>query len=536
MQYIIGIDIGTTNTKAVAFTTDGKVLGSAGASYPVFTDAGGRHELDPDQLLDAVVSALGEVRRRLAAPVIGDLAGISFSCAFHSLIVIGEGGKPLTHAMTWADLRPSAQANALRGSEAGDRIYRHTGVPIHAMSPLCKLLWLKAAQPDLFQRGVRFISIKEYIWWRLFGKYQVDHSLASATGLLDIRRLEWYPESLALAGIQPGQLSTPVPVTHIETELLPEARRLLAGGSTGGVNDDAGRVGDPLPEGVRFIIGGGDGAMANLGSGAVRHGETALTIGTSGAIRMTVTRPEDDPQARVFNYIIADGYYICGGATNNGGNVLQWYIDRVMGCGTASGGGRATVEKGEGSGEKGGAGENEKEDDLHRRIAEADHIAPGCEGLIFLPYLQGERAPVWNADAKGVFFGVRSIHDHRHFLRACMEGISYSLYQIGVSLAETVGPIEHIYASGGFTRSAAWLQMVADIFGKKVYVTGLADASAVGAAMIGMYACGLISDPGAAASLVTVVQTYEPNAALHTVYRENYQIFTQLYGRLKDLM
>ena len=541
MQYIIGIDIGTTNTKAVAFTTEGKVLGSAGASYPVFTDAGGRHELDPDQLLAAVVSALRGVRRALAgagAPGIGGaegtpvagvggegLAGISFSCAFHSLIVIGEGGKPLSHAMTWADLRPSAQANALRGSEAGDRIYRHTGVPIHAMSPLCKLLWLKATQPDLFQRGVRFISIKEYIWWRLFGKYQVDHSLASATGLLDIRRLEWYPESLALAGIRPGQLSTPVPVTHIETELLPEARRLLAGGGVGEANGDAGRTsgdagraGEALPEGIRFIIGGGDGAMANLGSGAVRHGETALTIGTSGAIRMTVTRPEDDPLARVFNYIISDGYYICGGATNNGGNVLQWYIDRVMG------GGQATGEK------EGG------EDDLHRRIAEADHVAPGCEGLIFLPYLQGERAPVWNADAKGVFFGVRSLHDHRHFLRACLEGVSYSLYQIGVSLAETVGPIEHIYASGGFTRSTVWLQMVADIFGKKVHVTGLADASAVGAAMIGMYACGLISDPGAAASLVTVVQTYEPNAALHTVYRENYQIFTQLYGRLKDLM
>jgi gluconokinase len=499
MQYIIGIDIGTTNTKAVAFTTDGKVLGSAGASYPVFTDAGGRHELDPGQLLHAVVSALGEVRKGIAgmgAAGAGEegLAGISFSCAFHSLIVIGEAGKPLTQAMTWADLRPAAQANALRGSEAGNRIYRHTGVPIHAMSPLCKLLWLKETQPDLFQRGVKFISIKEYIWWRLFGKYQVDHSLASATGLFDIRQLEWYRESLSLAGIEPGRLSAPAPVTHVETELLPEARQLLRGG--GGWDE-------PLPEGVPFVIGGGDGAMANLGSGAVHHGETALTIGTSGAIRMTVTRPEDDAQARVFNYILSDGYYICGGATNNGGNVLQWYIDRVMGGG---------------------------------EIAEADQIAAGCEGLIFLPYLQGERAPVWNAGAKGVFFGVRSLHDHRHFLRACLEGVSYSLYQIGVSLAETVGPIEHIYASGGFTRSAAWLQMVADIFGKKVHVSSVADASAIGAAMIGMYACGLISDLGVAASLVTVVKTYEPNAALHSVYQENYHIFTQLYGRLKDLM
>jgi len=535
MQYIIGIDIGTTNTKAVAYTTDGKVLGSAGASYPVFTDAAGRHELDPEQLLQAVFSALGEVRRAMAGAGAGTAgspspvgsanesgrpkvvsvtpwpvgsateAGISFSCAFHSLIVIDESGKPLTKAMTWADLRPAAQANALRGTEAGDRIYRHTGVPIHAMSPLCKLLWLKETQPDLFQRGAKFISIKEYIWWRLFGQYQVDHSLASATGLFDIRKLEWYPESLALAGIEAGQLSAPVPVTHVETELLPEARQMLRGvGGADRTDGDGGGGDETLREGVRFVIGGGDGAMANLGSGAVHHGETALTIGTSGAIRMTVTRPEDDAKARVFNYILADGYYICGGATNNGGNVLQWYIDRIMG-----GGGR---------------------------IEEAEQVVAGCEGLIFLPYLQGERAPVWNAGAKGVFFGVRSLHDHRHFLRACLEGVSYSLHQIGVSLAETVGPIEQIYASGGFTRSAAWLQMVADIFGKKVHVSGVADASAIGAAMIGMYACGLIGDLGAAASLVTVVKTYEPNMGLHAVYQENYRIFTQLYDRLKDLM
>jgi gluconokinase len=314
-------------------------------------------------------------------------------------------------------------------------------------------------------------------------KYQVDHSIASATGLFDIRRLEWYPEALALAGIDADRLSEPVPCTYTE-----KTRANLL-----------------------YIIGSGDGSLANLGSGAVRLGETALTIGTSGAIRMTAGAPEDDPEGRIFNYILSADRYVCGGATNNGGNVLKWLFEKVFGIG-------------------------DSEEEWQRRMAAADGVPPGCEGLIFLPYLQGERAPIWDADARGVFFGVRSIHDHRHFTRACLEGISYSLCQIGASLEETVGPIQHIYASGGFTRSDMWLQMTADVFLKKVHLTGVADASAIGAAIMGFLALGLIEDLDEVRSLIGVVRTYEPDEARHAIYQANYRIFTQLYGRLRDLM
>ena len=478
MKYVIGVDIGTTNTKAVAFAADGTVVGSAGASYPVFTDAEGRHELDPDQLMEAVGSALGEVLKSVSeAP-----EGISFSCAFHSLMAVDGQGKPLMRAMTWADLRPSAAAKALKGSEVGRRIYQHTGTPLHAMSPLCKLLWLRDHQPDIFQRAARFIGIKEYIWWRLTRKYQVDHSIASATGLFDIRRLVWYPESLALAGVDAGRLSEPV--SCVQTEKV---------------------------EGLLYVIGGGDGCLANLGSGAVRPGETALTIGTSGAIRMTASMPEDDPEERVFNYILSADRYTCGGATNNGGNVLKWLFEKVLDVG-------------------------DSEEEWQRRVKDADGVPPGCEGLIFLPYLQGERAPVWDAEARGVFFGARSVHDHRHFTRACLEGVSYSLFQIGASIVETTGPIGRVYASGGFTRSDTWLQMIADVFNKEVALSGVADASAIGAAIMGFLALGLIDSLDVAKDLIHVVRTFEPNAARHAVYLENYRVFAQLYGRLQDLM
>jgi gluconokinase len=267
-----------------------------------------------------------------------------------------------------------------------------------------------------------------------------------------------------------------------------------------------------LPEGLPFIIGSSDGCLANLGSRALLPGETTLTIGTSGAVRMTAAAPEFDPRERIFNYILTENLYISGGATNNGGGVVQWYIEQCLG--------------------KKGADSKE----LNDLVATADTVAPGSEGLIFLPYLQGERAPIWNADAKGVFFGIRSSHAQRHFMRAILEGISYSLFQVGASLEETIGPIQHIYASGGFTHSKAWLQMVADIFSKRVYVTGVADASAIGAAMMGFYALGIIGNLEASAGLIQVQETYEPDEQRHRIYQERFALFATLYERLRDLM
>jgi gluconokinase len=492
MDYMIGVDIGTTNTKAVAFSIKGAVSGSADVSYTARSEQPGWHELDPDRLLAAVVAVLAALREKVTFG--HGLCGISFSCAMHSLIAVDGEGRPMTQAMTWADLRSEGYATTLKGTEAGKRVYRQTGTPVHAMSPLCKLLWLKENRPAIFRSAVRFIGIKEYIWHSLFGKYTIDHSIASATGLFDIYALDWYPESLELAGITPEKLSRPVPSTHIESSLSPEFERLLG-----------------TPSGLPFIIGGSDGCLANLGCQAIRPGETALTIGTSGAVRMTTPRPEPDPKERIFNYILTEDLYVSGGATNNGGGALQWYIENFLGRGVAAA------------------------KDASAFLEEAATVAPGSEGLIFLPYLQGERAPLWDAGAKGVFFGIRSAHEQRHFMRAVLEGICFSLFQVGVSLEEAVGPITNIYASGGFIRSKFWLQTIADIFAKKVCVTGAADASATGAAIMGMYALKMIGGLDEAAQMIRVVENYIPDGERHRVYQRRFQVFTTLYERLKGL-
>ena len=173
---------------------------------------------------------------------------------------------------------------------------------------------------------------------------------------------------------------------------------------------------------------------------------------------------------RIFNYILTEGLYVSGGAINNGGIAVKWYVDNFM--------------------PKNGTSPK----DFSSMVEETEKINPGSEGLIFLPYLLGERAPVWNADAKGVFFGIYSGHTAQHFLRSVIEGISFSLYQIALTLEEIITPVKKIYASGGFIHSSIWLQMIADIFNKEVCVTNSADASAVGAAIMGLYALKEIPD------------------------------------------
>ena len=486
---MMGIDIGTSGTKAIAFTASGDILFSAYEAYDAISWHPDQNELDPALLLTAVIRVIKAVSGHTDAR---DLLGISFSCALHSLICVNEKGIPLTNALTWADARSKDYAAKLKLTPKGKEIYKRTGTPIHPMSPLCKIMWFRDKQPEIFANTYKFISIKEYVWFSFFGKYEVDYSIASGTGLLDIEKLQWYDGSLLEAGITVDRLSIPVSPTFIERALHKSIQK-----KTG------------LPDGVPFIIGGNDGCLANLGCNAVNPGDLALTIGTSGAVRMVAPAPTYDEKERIFNYILTESQYVSGGAINNGGVAVKWYVENFMG------------KKGESS------------RDFAAILAEADKVVPGSEGLIFLPYLLGERAPVWDADAKGVFFGIYSGHTMQHFLRSLIEGISFSLYQIGLCLEEMVGPIERIYASGGFIQSESWLQMLADIFNRKVYVTNSADASAIGAAILGLYAIGELSSLPDAAKMINVRQTYSPVEAHHKIYMKNYSVFAVLYDKLK---
>ena len=491
MQYIIGVDIGTSGTKALAFTPSGVVLHSAYIAYPIISWHPDQQELDPSVLLSATTQVIRETVEK-ANPK-NELLGIGFSCALHSLIAVSEKGLALTNALTWADSRSKEYAATLKNTEVGRKIYEHTGTPLHPMSPLCKLMWFREKQPEVFAKAHKFVSIKEFIWYAFFGKYQVDYGIASGTGLFDIYEMQWYPESLQQAGINAEKLSLPVPPTHIEKALIPSLQEKMG-----------------LAKEIPFIIGGTDGCLANLGSNAIHPGDLALTIGTSGAVRMVSAKPKADPKQRIFNYVLTENLFVSGGAINNGGVAIKWYVENFMGK------------------------DRDEARELGEIVKTTEKIAAGSEGLIFLPYLLGERAPVWDANAKGVFFGIYSGHTSAHFLRAVIEGISFSLFQVGRCLEETVGPIEKIYASGGFIQSGIWLQMLADIFNKKVFVTNSADASAIGAAILGLYALKEIDNLFEAGKMVSVQETYYPIESNHRAYMKNFSVFDVLYEKLKS--
>lgn len=487
-KYFVGIDLGTGSTKAVAVDEFGKTMSSVQHHYPTLTPQTGYSEQNPQLIWDAFIYCLTDIVETHGMP-----AAVSFSSAMHSLIPVDEQGAPLANAMLWADARSGEIAQALRDSPEGEEIYRNTGTAIYAMSPLCKIMWLRQNEAEIFQRAHKFISIKEYIWFKLFGVFEVDHSVASATGLLDIVRREWHHPSLRLAGIATDKLSTPVATTY--SRFLITAHSSFPG----------------IPTSLPFIVGASDGCCANLGGNAIRPGVAALTIGTSGAIRVGSDKPAYNYRAMTFNYLLNDHTFICGGAVNNGGAAVDWLLNSFLKIGDVNA---------------------ETYDRLFSQIA---RVEAGSNGLIFLPYLYAERAPVWDAKSSGAFLGITHEHQQQHFLRAALEGICFALYNVLHAVEETSEKVNEIVVSGGFIFSAVWVQVLADITGKRLLLLPGGDSSSIGAVYLAMQALGMAIDPiqQAESAKCTVVEPDEKN---HLIYRGIFPIYKMLYSNLKESM
>ncbi|WP_134685170.1 gluconokinase [Brevibacillus migulae] len=490
-SYAIGVDIGTTSTKAVVYTLRGEVRGIGNADYPILVPEAGWAEQEPDAIFAAVLHALHEATVRADIRP-HEIASVGLSSAMHSIIATDAEGNPLTNSIIWADNRSVAHAARLRGEE-GLHIYHRTGTPIHPMTPLTKLMWIKESRPDVFSRAAKFISIKEYVLHKLFGVYVVDHSIASATGLFDIRKLDWDEVALQTAGITRDKLSEPVAVTHVLRGLKGEI---------------ASKVG-LLPE-TPFVVGASDGVLANLGVGAVEPDQIAVTIGTSGAVRTVVERPLTDPTGRTFCYLLTENKWVIGGATNNGGLALRWFRDQF---------GAAEAEQAVSTGE----------DPYDLLLKKASQVEAGAQGLLFLPYLTGERAPHWNADARGSFFGIALHHQREHFIRAVLEGILFAVYQVSHVLGELAGEAREIRASGGFARSAVWRQMLADMFGVPVAVPDNHESSSLGAALLAFHAVGAIDSLAACKKLIGVADKTVPDPDNQAKYAQLFPVYERLY-------
>lgn len=497
MKSIMGIDIGTTGCRAVVYSYEGAILASFSEEYPMYTKEAAWSEQDPDQIFAASMRVAAKASQEVRLRHI-PIAGISFSVVMHSIIPVDQDGNALHFMLTWADSRSQKTMEALKEAYSGEAIYEKTGCPPHPMYPLYKIKWFKDERPDLFAKTAKFIGIKEYILYKLLGKYLIDKSLASATSIYNIHRQEWDEDLLKLIGIAPDMLPHVVPTTHIETGILPFYAKELG-----------------LPENTPVIMGASDGVLSTLGSGTVNVGQMTAMIGTSGAVRVVTDKPYSDEKRRTWCYNMTEDSWVLGGALSNGGIAFRWARDKFA----------ATEQH---VAEKLGLDAY----DLLGRYAEQKPA--GSDGLIMLPLFSGERAPYYNANARGVLFGLNLNHGKRHIIRATLEGIIYRMYSIFQALEEVSGSVHEIRATGSFTRSNVWVQIMADVFGRVITVPGEPEGSAFGAAVLGMYALGDIKDIKEVTNFINIKTKYYPNKDNHELYQQLFAIYHRVYWNLQQ--
>lgn len=498
MKYMIGVDIGTTSTKSVLYDENGQFIMKHNIGYPLHTPNVDVSEENPDELFDAVLMTVKYVVREANIKK-EDIKLISFSAQMHSLIALDTQHHRLTESITWADNRASKYAELINKEHQGSDIYQRTGTPIHPMSPLSKIFWMKHEQSDIYKQTAMFAGIKTYIFYQLFEKYVIDYSMASATGMFNLEKLDWDKEALELLGITEAQLPQLVPTTHILKGMKKRYATLMG-----------------IDENTPIIVGASDGVLSNLGVNSYKKGEVAVTIGTSGAIRTVINKPRTDYKGRIFCYVLDEDHYVIGGPVNNGGVVLRWLRNELL---------ASEVETAKRLGVD--------PYDVLTKIA--SRVKPGAEGLIFHPYLAGERAPLWNADARGSFFGLTLSHQKEHMIRAALEGVLYNLYTVYLALIEVMNETPStIKATGGFAKSEVWRQMMADIFDTDLIVPESYESSCLGACVLGLKALGEIDDFSIIEEMVGTTNAHQPDSATVQVYQQLVSIFINLSRSLEE--
>lgn len=482
---MLGVDIGTTNVKAALFTYSGEEVFVKSESYQLFTDEEGAATQSADEIKEQAFKVIKESAKEASDQGI-EISFLSFSAAMHSLLAVDENGKTILPVYTWGDRQAEAAVKELE-NEIGTALYHRTGTPIHVMNPLVKMIWLKNEKPEIIEQANKFLGIKSFVLYHLFGEYYTDYSIGNATGMFNMHDLSWDKEALEIAGISEDKLPKLVPTTKILRGLK---------------EDVAGELG--LSIDVPVVIGASDGCLANVGVNAFEPGKAALTIGTSGAIRTVTDKPMTDKNQRTFCYALTENHWVVGGPVNNGGVVLDWARQRFT---------------------------NTDETNFETMMDQIERVSPGADDLFFHPYLLGERSPIWRSDAKGSFFGLDLHHRNDHMLRAVLEGINMNLYAVYKVIAEVIdADTKEFLVTGGFTKSKVWLQLISDIFGIDFVVTSVTENGCFGATILGLLALGEIEDFKDVCKMIPIAERIQPNQKRHAFYKahfEKYQIINK---------
>jgi gluconokinase len=494
MKCIITIELGTNAVRIFAFDLNGALIGSMKGYYPTFHSQPDYSEQDPEQIFITMLYVLKNLLNEKIHPKKYKVASICFSSSMHSVLAVDKNGVPLSNAFTWADNRAKKEAKEIKASPLADTMYSRTGTPLHPMSPMLKIAWMKKNDKQTFKQAGKFLSIKSYVIHQLTGEYLIDYSLACATGMLNIHKIAWEPEALDFAGITSSKLPQLVPVFASAGTLKKAFQNSLK-----------------LGEEVKILVGSSDGCMATLGAGIWKSDKATITIEDSSAVRVVGNKMLHDEKKRMFNYLITEDCFVSGGPSNSGGGIFEWFAKQFGDFTSAY----------------------DIESCMNNLLQEASKVTTGSEGLLFLPYLLGERAPIWNPDARGMFFGINIKHERQHFIRATIEGILYEIYSIGKMLSEH-RHISSLSINGSFATIPICSQIISDMFNKPVHVTKNANSVSIGAFLLAATDMGIFKSLDEAASQIEIGQRYTPAENNNKTYMKYFEIFESLSSKLGE--
>ena len=498
MNYLIGIDVGTSATKTVLFDEETRIISAASEEYPLSQPQNGWAEQNP---LDWYLATQNTLRKVLRDSKIdpASVKGIGLSGQMHGLVMLDANDEVLRPAIIWCDGRTGKECEEITERVGARRLIEITANPALAGFTASKILWVQKHEPELYAKCRHILLPKDYVRFRMTGEYATEVSDAGGMQLLDVPRRAWSDEVLDKLGIDKALLAKVYESPEVTGTVSAEFAA-LTGLSTKTV-----------------VVGGaGDNAAAAIGTGVVRAGRAFTTIGTSGVVFAHTDEPRIDPLGRVHTFCCAvPGCWHVMGVTQAAGLSLKWFRDNL-----------------------GGAFVNEAKErglDVYTVINEKiKEIPRGSRRLIYLPYLMGERTPHLNPDCRGVFFGLSAIHGAADMARAVMEGVSYSLKDCRNILSEMGIPISEMMACGGGAKSEIWRQMLADMYNCEVKTVNSQEGAALGAAILAGVGAGVFADvPAACEKFIKDESSVSPDKTAVEYYDKGHRLYQKLYRQLE---
>ena len=490
MKYVIGVDLGTSAVKILLVNQNGEVAGEVSKSYPLIIEKSGYSEQNPEEWVEKTTAGLKELVAQFDGDV-NDIEGISFSGQMHGLVLLDNENQVLRNAILWNDTRTTKQCEQIYETFGREQLLEVTKNPALEGFTLPKILWVKENEPQIFERSNLFMLPKDYLRYRITGAIHMEYSDAAGTLMLDVANREWSKEVLNAFGLVP-EFCPPLVESHdFVGTVIPEFAEITG-----------------LSKATKVFAGGADNACGAIGSGILSEGKTLCSIGTSGVVLSYEERNDLDFEGKVhyFNHGEENTYYTMG-VTLAAGYSLSWVKDTFA-----------------------------KEETFDQFLEGIEEVPSGSNGLLFTPYIVGERTPHADSNIRGSFIGIDAAHERKHFARAVLEGITFSLNESIEIFRNSGKTIDTIISIGGGAKNEAWLQMQADIFNAKIEKLTSEQGPGMGAAMLAAYGSGWFESlKECADTFLQTSKTYEPIPENVEAYQKIFAIYQQVYTQTKAL-